>query len=112
MRVAPPIDLTPEQQEALEQCARARSLSVRLVERVRQLASRAHLEPRIRRAVLYSISDNFLVYLTPAPAYILGALSDASPSHCPVPPPEGELYRRVPHKVPVSFNWRCDRALF
>src|ERR1700691_3662155 len=35
MRVAPPIDLTPEQQEALEQCARARSLSVRLVERAR-----------------------------------------------------------------------------
>src|ERR1017187_553650 len=33
MRVAPPIRLTPEQQEALEQCARARSLSVRLVER-------------------------------------------------------------------------------
>ncbi len=35
MRVAPPIVLTPEQQEALEQCARARSLSVRLVERAR-----------------------------------------------------------------------------
>src|SRR6202163_3588697 len=35
MRVAPPIDLTPEQREALEQCARARSLSVRLVERAR-----------------------------------------------------------------------------
>ena len=33
MRVAPPIDLTSEQHEALEQCARARSLSVRLVER-------------------------------------------------------------------------------
>jgi transposase len=33
MRVAAPIDLTVEQQEALEQCARARSLSVRLVER-------------------------------------------------------------------------------
>jgi hypothetical protein len=32
MRVASPIRLTPEQQEALEQCARARSLSVRLVE--------------------------------------------------------------------------------
>ena len=35
MRVAPPIALTPEQQDALEQCARARSLSVRLVERAR-----------------------------------------------------------------------------
>ena len=35
MRIAPPIRLTPEQQEALEQCARARSLSVRLVERAR-----------------------------------------------------------------------------
>ncbi len=35
MRVAPPIDLTAEQQEALEQCARARSLSVRLVQRAR-----------------------------------------------------------------------------
>ena len=33
MRVVPPIRLTPEQQEALEQCARTRSLSVRLVER-------------------------------------------------------------------------------
>ena len=33
MRVAPSIDLTPEQREVLEQCARARSLSVRLVER-------------------------------------------------------------------------------
>ena len=33
MRVAPPIRLSSEQQEALEQCARARSLSVRLVER-------------------------------------------------------------------------------
>jgi hypothetical protein len=30
MRVAPPIALTSEQREALEQCARARSLSVRL----------------------------------------------------------------------------------
>src|SRR5208337_2274108 len=35
MRVAPPICLTSEQQEKLEQCARARSLSVRLVERAR-----------------------------------------------------------------------------
>jgi FixJ family two-component response regulator len=35
MRVAPPIDLTPEQKEALEQCLRARSLSIRLVERAR-----------------------------------------------------------------------------
>jgi len=35
MRIAPPIRLTPEQQEALQQCARARSLSVRLVERAR-----------------------------------------------------------------------------
>ena len=35
MRVAPPIRLSSEQQEALEQCARARSLSVRLVERAR-----------------------------------------------------------------------------
>jgi transposase len=35
MCVAPPIDLTSEQQEALEQCAGARSLSVRLVERAR-----------------------------------------------------------------------------
>ena len=35
MRIAPPIALTAEQQEALEQCARARSLSVRLVERAR-----------------------------------------------------------------------------
>ena len=33
MRIAPPIRLNSEQQEALEQCARARSLSVRLVER-------------------------------------------------------------------------------
>src|SRR5580692_9668413 len=35
MRVAPPIALTSEQREELEQCARARSLSVRLVERAR-----------------------------------------------------------------------------
>jgi len=35
MRIAPPIRLNSEQQEALEQCARARSLSVRLVERAR-----------------------------------------------------------------------------
>src|SRR6202522_3888088 len=35
MRVAPPIDLTLEQQDALEQCARARSLPARLVERAR-----------------------------------------------------------------------------
>src|SRR5271165_6755659 len=35
MGVAPPINLTSEEQEALEQCARARSLSVRLVERSR-----------------------------------------------------------------------------
>jgi transposase len=35
MRVARPIVLTPEQKEALEQCARARSLPVRLVERAR-----------------------------------------------------------------------------
>jgi transposase len=35
MRVACPIVLTPEQKEALERCARARSLSVRLVERAR-----------------------------------------------------------------------------
>jgi transposase len=35
MRVARPIVLNPEQKEALEQCARARSLSVRLVERAR-----------------------------------------------------------------------------
>ena len=40
MRVARPIDLNPEQKEALEQCARARSRSVRLVERafLRELA--------------------------------------------------------------------------
>jgi transposase len=35
MRVAHPIVLTPEQKGALEQCARARSLTVRLVERAR-----------------------------------------------------------------------------
>src|SRR5580658_5024366 len=35
MRVAPPIRLTPKQQEELEQCARARSRPVRLVERAR-----------------------------------------------------------------------------
>jgi transposase len=35
MRVAPPVILNSEQKEALEQCARARSLSVRLVERAR-----------------------------------------------------------------------------
>jgi hypothetical protein len=35
MRVAPPIALTSEQREELEQCARARLLSVRLVERAR-----------------------------------------------------------------------------
>src|ERR1039458_1057225 len=35
MRVARPIVLKPEQKEALEQCARARSLPVRLVERAR-----------------------------------------------------------------------------
>jgi hypothetical protein len=35
MRVVPPIDLTLEQQDTLEQCARARSLPVRLVERAR-----------------------------------------------------------------------------
>jgi hypothetical protein len=35
MRVASSIDLTTEQKEALEQCARARSLPVRLVERAR-----------------------------------------------------------------------------
>jgi len=37
MRIAPPIRLTSEQQEALKQCARARSLSVRLVERARMV---------------------------------------------------------------------------
>ena len=35
MRVARPIVLSPEQKQALEQCARARSLPVRLVERAR-----------------------------------------------------------------------------
>src|ERR1019366_9688460 len=35
MRVARPVVLKPEQKEALEQCARARSLPVRLVERAR-----------------------------------------------------------------------------
>jgi len=35
MRVAPPILLSAEQKQALEQCARARSLPVRLVERAR-----------------------------------------------------------------------------
>jgi transposase len=35
MRVAPPIVLNPEQKQELEQCARARSLSARLVERAR-----------------------------------------------------------------------------
>ena len=35
MRVAPPIVLSPEQKRALEQCARARSLPARLVERAR-----------------------------------------------------------------------------
>jgi transposase len=35
MRVARPIVLSPERKQALEQCARARSLSVRLVERSR-----------------------------------------------------------------------------
>src|SRR3954469_2160343 len=35
MRVAPPIVLSAEQKQALEQCARARSLPVRLVERAR-----------------------------------------------------------------------------
>src|ERR1700719_4414903 len=35
MRIAPPIRLSSEQREELEQCARARSLSVRLVERAR-----------------------------------------------------------------------------
>src|SRR5258708_29836229 len=35
MRVAPPIILNPGQKEDLEQCARARSLAVRLVERAR-----------------------------------------------------------------------------
>lgn len=35
MRVAHPIILSPEQKQALEQCARARSLPVRLVERAR-----------------------------------------------------------------------------
>jgi transposase len=35
MRVAPPIILSPEQKQALEQCARARSLPVRMVERAR-----------------------------------------------------------------------------
>src|ERR1017187_2223932 len=35
MRIARPIRLSSEQQEELEQCARARSLSVRLVERAR-----------------------------------------------------------------------------
>jgi transposase len=35
MRVARPIILNPEQKQALEQCARARSLPVRLVERAR-----------------------------------------------------------------------------
>ena len=35
MRVARPIELNPEQKEALEQCARARSRSVRVVERAR-----------------------------------------------------------------------------
>src|SRR6202451_6656 len=37
MRITPPIRLSSEQQEALEQCARARSLSVRLVERARSV---------------------------------------------------------------------------
>jgi hypothetical protein len=35
MRVALPIALSPEQQEVLEQCARARSLSVRFAEHAR-----------------------------------------------------------------------------
>ena len=35
MRVARPVVLSPEQKEALEQCARARSRSVRVVERAR-----------------------------------------------------------------------------
>jgi len=35
MRVARPVVLNPEQKEALEQCARARSRSVRMVERAR-----------------------------------------------------------------------------
>ena len=35
MRVAPPIVLSPEQKQALEQCARARSLPIRMVERAR-----------------------------------------------------------------------------
>lgn len=35
MRVARPIELSSEQKEALEQCARARSLPIRLVERAR-----------------------------------------------------------------------------
>jgi transposase len=35
MRIAPPIVLSPEQKQALEQCARARSLPARLVERAR-----------------------------------------------------------------------------
>jgi len=35
MRVAPPIILNPEQKQALEQCARGRSLPLRLVERAR-----------------------------------------------------------------------------
>jgi transposase len=35
MRVAPPVILNSEQKQALEQCARARSLPLRLVERAR-----------------------------------------------------------------------------
>src|ERR1700694_1427996 len=35
MRVARPVVLSPEQKEALEQCARARARSVRVVERAR-----------------------------------------------------------------------------
>lgn len=35
MRLAHPVVLNPEQKEALEQCARARSRSVRMVERAR-----------------------------------------------------------------------------
>lgn len=35
MRVARPVVLSPEQKEALEHCARARSRSVRMIERAR-----------------------------------------------------------------------------
>jgi hypothetical protein len=71
MRVAPPILLSSEQQEALEQCARARSLSVRLVERARivLLAAAAleavakHLAGLPGRKNLIWVSGRFLMNL-------------------------------------------------